>query len=279
MTFRGFYFITRPVNSIVSGLAAILGYIIATGTITLSSLILILIVAIITAAGNVINDYFDADIDAINRPKRPIPSGDVRRSSARIFATILFLCGILLSLFSNVLCLTIVVLNSLVLIIYAAKLKSSPFIGNLAISYLAASIFLFGGAFAGLSGLIQNIPIAIITFLAMLARELLKDAEDVKGDSIGGARTLPIKIGIQKTGRIALIVAVLGVGASIIPFFRWGAWYLAGIAFVDLIILIAVIRALPCKTPDCVKMSYATSILKTGMFASLLIFTFFALGL
>jgi geranylgeranylglycerol-phosphate geranylgeranyltransferase len=71
MNIRGFYLITRPVNSIVSGLAAAIGYLIATGTLHLEVILPIAIVAFITAGGNVINDYFDAGIDAINRPGRP----------------------------------------------------------------------------------------------------------------------------------------------------------------------------------------------------------------
>jgi len=279
MSLRGLLTITRPVNSFIAGLAAVLGYLIATTTITTLSLVLIPIVALITAAGNVINDYFDVDIDAVNRPKRPIPSGAVRRGSARAFATILFLCGILLALFTNPFCIIITVFNSLLLFAYAAKLKSTPLSGNIAVSYLSASIFLFGGALAGTPGLFQNLPVACITFFAMLARELLKDAEDIEGDAAGGARTLPMEIGIPNTSRLALVCAVFAIGASAIPSVRWGALYLAGIAVVDLIILAAAIRALPCTTAACVKASRVTTLLKAGMFASLVVFSLSALAL
>lgn len=277
MNIRGFYLITRPANSIVSGLAAAIGYLIATGTLVPEVILPIAIVALITAGGNVINDYFDAGIDAINRPGRPIPSGIVRPASARVFATTLFLTGLLLSLFTNATCFLIVAINSLLLIAYAAQLKSTPFIGTICVSYLSACIFLFGGALAGIGGLIQNLPLALITFLAMVSRELLKDAEDVEGDSAGGARTLPMRIGIRNTNRVALVFAVLAIGASLIPGFWWGSWYLLGIGLVDLMILLAVSRALPCTTPRCVKASQATTFLKAGMFASLVVFTLAAL--
>jgi geranylgeranylglycerol-phosphate geranylgeranyltransferase len=273
MNVRGFFLITRPANSIVSGLAAALGYLIATGTVVYEILLLIAVVALITAAGNVINDYFDAGIDAINRPERPIPSGSVRRSSALSFATALFLAGMILSLFTTAICLLIAAFNSLLLIGYAARLKSIPFIGNITVSYLSASIFLFGGALAGTAGLFQNLPLALITFLAMAARELLKDAEDIEGDSAGGARTLPMQIGIRTTSRLAFALAILAICTSLIPSFRWGPWYLAGIGVVDLMILAAVSSALPCTTPGCVKTSRATAFLKAGMFASLVVFS------
>jgi len=279
MRLAGFLTLTRPVNSLVAGLAAIVAYLIDTGTVIPESLLLFFIVALITAAGNVINDFFDAEIDAINRPDRPIPSGVVSRGAAWGFAVTLFLAGILVSLFTNPLCIGIAIFNAVLLIAYAAKLKSTPLIGNIVVAYLSASIFLFGGALNGFEGLVRIIPIAAITFFAMVSRELLKDAEDVEGDRAGGADTVPIRIGIKKTSELALITTVLAVTASFLPYFWWGIWYLGGIITVDVIIIIAALRALSCETPGCVKASNAASLLKSGMFASLVVFTLSAVFL
>jgi len=279
MRLAGFITITRPINSFVAGLAAIVAYLIDTGTVIPESLLLFFIVALITAAGNVINDFFDAEIDAINRPDRPIPSGTVSRGAARGFAVMLFLAGILVSFFTNSLCIGIAIFNVLLLIAYAAKLKSTPLIGNIVVAYISASIFLFGGALNGLDGLVRIIPIAAITFFAILSRELLKDAEDVEGDRAGGADTVPIRIGIKKTSEFAFITTVFAVAASFIPYFWWGAWYLGGIIAVDIIIIIAALRGLNCETPACVKASMASSLLKAGMFASLVVFTLSAVFL
>jgi geranylgeranylglycerol-phosphate geranylgeranyltransferase len=279
MRFAGFFSLTRPVNSLVAGLAAILAYLIDTGTVVPQTLFLFAIVALITAAGNVINDFFDVKIDAINRPDRPIPSGAVSRAAARGFAVTLFLAGILVSFFTNPLCIGIAVVNSLILIAYAGKLKRTPLLGNIAVAYLSASIFLFGGALNGWNGLVHIIPIAAITFFAMLSRELVKDAEDVEGDKAGNADTVPIRIGIKKTSRLALISTVLAVAASFIPYFWWGTWYLAGIIIVDSLILFAALRGLKCATPACIKASMASSLLKAGMFTSLVVFTLSAVFL
>ncbi len=279
MRLAGFITIIRPINSFVAGLAAIIAYLIDTGTIIPQTLLLFIIVALITAAGNVINDFFDAEIDAINRPDRPIPSGTVSKGAAWGFAVTLFLAGILVSSFTNSVCIVIAIFNSVLLIAYAAKLKSTLLIGNIVVAYLSASIFLFGGALNGVDGLVRIIPIAAITFFAMLSRELLKDAEDVEGDRAGGADTLPIRIGIKKTSEFALITAALAVAASFIPYFWWGAWYAGGIIAVDTIIIIAALRGLHCDTPACVKASRASSLLKAGMFASLVVFTLSAVFL
>ena len=277
MSIAGFFNITRPANVAVSGVTAIIAYLIATGNVIPPVVLLLVVVVLITAAGNVINDYFDADIDRINRPERPIPSGSVTPIAARYFAIILFLVGILGALFTPLLCLSLAVINSLILVLYAAKLKSMPVVGNAAVAYLAASIFLFGGAFAGWDGLVRMIPLAAITFLATMVREILKDAEDVEGDAAGGANTLPIRIGIPSTTRIALGFALAAAFASVVPYLWWGTWYLAGIAIVDIVILVATIRVLSCQTPACVRATRSTTLIKAGMFAALVVFVLSAI--
>jgi geranylgeranylglycerol-phosphate geranylgeranyltransferase len=279
MRLSGFLVITRPINACVAGLAAIVAYLIDTGTVIPETLLLFAVVALITSAGNVINDFFDAKIDEINRPDRPIPRGIISRGAARGFAVTLFLAGILVSFVTNPLCIGLAVINSLLLIAYAAKLKRTPLIGNLVVAYLTASIFLFGGAFNGLAGLIHIIPIAVITFFAMVSRELLKDAEDIEGDAVGGAETVPIRIGIKKTAEFAFIITFFAVAASLIPYFWWGIWYLGGILIVDAVIIFASYRGLHCETSSCLKASNASTLLKAGMFASLVVFTLSAVFL
>jgi geranylgeranylglycerol-phosphate geranylgeranyltransferase len=123
------------------------------------------------------------------------------------------------------------------------------------------------------------IPIAAITFFAMISRELFKDAEDVEGDKAGGADTLPLRIGIKKTSQLALVSAVIAVAVSFIPYLWWGTWYIIGIIVVDIIIIIAAVRGLNCETPDCVKASKVSTLLKAGMFASLMVFCLSAIFL
>lgn len=265
--------IVRPHNALVAGIAALLGFLIATGSVTSPSLILAVTVALITAAGNVINDICDVEIDRINRPDRPIPSGEISRRGASLYATILFAAGIGSASLTTSLCLLIAIINSVILIAYAVWLKRIPLLGNIAVAYLTGSIFLFGGAFVGIEGLTRNISIAVITFLATLAREILKDAEDMDGDAIGGAHTLPMIIGIRGTGVVALTCACGAVVTSLLPIGDWWSpFYLIAIGAVDLIILFGASRGLGCTAPDCVRKSDATSILRAGMFAALAVF-------
>jgi len=279
MSAAGFFKIIRPANAVMAGIASVVAYFIATGTLIPAVLLLLIVVTLITAAGNVINDYYDAGIDAVNRPDRPIPSGRVSRNAALWYALLLFTAGIVASLFTNAICIAFAVVNSLLLALYAARLKSLPVAGNVSVAYLAGSMFLFGGAFAGIDGMFRLVPIALMTFLAMMARELLKDAEDVEGDKAGGASTLPIRYGVKATAHWAFLFVLLSVLASFEPYHWWGAPYLILIGIVDAVLLVAAWRALGCGSPACIRESGASAVLKHGMFASLVVFVLSAVFL
>jgi geranylgeranylglycerol-phosphate geranylgeranyltransferase len=113
----------------------------------------------------------------------------------------------------------------------------------------------------------------------MLARELVKDGEDVEGDKASGAVTIPIRYGMKTTMFLALACVLLGIVVSLVPYLWWGSWYISGILLVDAIILFACIKTVRCTTPEGVKATGASALLKAGMFASLVIFTLSALFL
>lgn len=262
----------RPLNATVAGCAAIIGYLMATGTLVSGAVILFLVVFLVTGAGNAINDYFDVEIDRINRPERPIPSGAASAKGVFVYSSILFVAGITLSLLTNPFCVAIAVANSILLIWYAAILKRTPGAGNAAISYLTASIFLFGGAYAGPDGLLLLTPLALITFFAMLAREIWKDAEDLEGDLAQGADTLPIRIGVYPAIRLGFLFLAGAIFASLVPVIWWGLYYLAGITCVDILVMWVGVKALGCKTAACLKKSRVTALVKYAMFVSLVVF-------
>jgi geranylgeranylglycerol-phosphate geranylgeranyltransferase len=277
MRLPGIVRIIRPVNAVVAGLAAILGYGIAAGNLVTGTILLFSTVFLITAAGNSINDYFDADIDRINRPDRPIPSGEVLPGMAWNISIALFSCGILIAVFTNPVCFGIAVFNTLLLVLYGARLKRTFVAGNLAVSYLSASIFLFGGAYLGYEGIIRVLPVVLVTFFAMLSREILKTAEDVEGDAASGADTVPVRYGVRSAVLLSAVFALCAVAGSIYPVLWWGNWYLGGILIVDSVIIFAAVRPVSCIDSRCIKKSGATTLLKAGMFGSLVVFTLAAL--
>ena len=268
----GYLSILRPTNAVVSGLVALLAFLIAGGTPGPVLVTLFLAAVLVTGAGNAINDYYDATIDAVNRPERPIPSGRVSERDAARYAAVLFLAGCLVAVPAGPAPALIAAGNAVLLWLYAARLKRIALVGHLAVAFLAASIFVFGGAAAGFAGLERVLPLALITLLGTVARELVKAAEDVEGDREGGALTFPVRFGVRPTVRLALAFALAGVGASVLPFAAWGLPYLALIAPADLLILGGTLKAVRCTTGDCVRDARAATLLKAGMFLALAAF-------
>ncbi|MQK95647.1 UbiA family prenyltransferase, partial [Escherichia coli] len=91
--------------------------------LNLTALILpIAVVVLIAAGGYVINDYYDAEIDLINKPFRPIPSGRVSKVEALILSLILMSLGIAFSYYVGLISFTYAVFNAVLLILYSRRL-------------------------------------------------------------------------------------------------------------------------------------------------------------
>ena len=260
----------RYKNCVMAGLAAVIGggiaYNAAPNNILLLPLIFIT-VFLLTGAGNAINDYFDAGIDAVNRPDRPIPSGRLKKGSAYKFSIVLFSCGILIAYFIGTAPFIIALFNSLLLYFYAFSLKRKVFVGNLSVSYLTGSTFLFGGAAYG-KGIEATYFLFFLSMLATLAREIVKAIEDMEGDSKDGAVTLPIRIGERPSAYIASAVGLIAVLLSPLPYITglFKDSYLLVVGIADIIFLYAVFLILK-KNP-----SASSKYFKVAMFLALVAF-------
>jgi len=264
-------------NCAMAGLAAVIGGGIAYSASSaapgeMSEIILLIPVFItvflITGAGNAINDYFDAGIDAVNRPDRPIPSGRLKKEAAYRFSIILFAGGVLAAYFIGSIPFFIAIFNSFLLYLYAFSLKRKVFVGNLSVSYLTGSTFLFGGAAYGLKGIEATSVLFFLSLLATLAREIVKAIEDMEGDMLDGAVTLPIRIGERPCAYIASAVGLLAVMLSPLPYitglFKYPYLLVVGIA--DIVFLFAVFLILK-KNP-----SASSKYFKAAMFFALVAF-------
>lgn len=155
--------------------------------------------AISAAAGNVINDLFDQEIDKVNKPDKVIVGKDVSIKNAKLFYFILVLISVLPSLFlgwESTLSFTII--NAL-LYLYSWKLKKSYLVGNVLVAGLSATaiwiphFLLQGWIFA-----FERDEVAVFTVFAFIVswvREMVKDAEDIEGDRSMGCITFAIKHG------------------------------------------------------------------------------------
>lgn len=259
----------RPLNCFMAGIAVAIGCLVGAGSeITLHGAQVVLafvICFVVTAGGNAINDFYDAKIDAVNKPHRPIPSGRISPRSAFAFAIGLFVIGIALSYFINPICFFIAAANSLLLIGYAYKLKRTALWSNTSIGYLTGSTFLFGGA--AVNEIAVTFVLFLLAMLATIGREIVKDVEDVKGDKKEGLITLPISVGAKKSATIASAFVIMAVILSPLPIVlsNFGMSYLTIVTLADVILLLGItaIEKYPAKS---------SSFLKGGMIVALLAF-------
>lgn len=245
-----YFELIRYRNCAMAGLAAVIGAAIAyiaTGAPPSSAVWMFpvfLAVFLATGAGNAINDYFDVNIDAINRPSRPIPSGRISGVLASRTAFVLFATSIMVSYFIGEwkVPLMIAVFNSVLLYFYAKSLKRKVFVGNLGVAYLSGSTFLFGGSAYGMKGIEVTVVLFLLSMLATLAREIVKAIEDVEGDRKDGAVTLPVRIGERYSAYIASLAGILAVLLSPIPYIvgLFNENYLFAVALADVFFLYAV---------------------------------------
>jgi len=163
---------------------------------------------LIAAAGYVINDFFDYEIDIINRSDRILPAGLISLKAAKNYAYLLFLVGIIFSVLTqNKYCLILAIVNSALLYLYSKYFKKMFFLGNLVVAYNSASTFIFGGL--SNDNVKNSIMISLLAFLYTIVREIVKDVEDMEGDSKQGATTMAVVWGSRNTLLFSTIPAIM----------------------------------------------------------------------
>jgi len=208
--------IIRSGNAVMAVIAVLLIMII-TGNFTLSAFLACFVVFIITGGGNAVNDYFDYKIDIINKPERPIPSGIISLKAAGIYSMFLFATGTIVAFTIGILPGILVLLTSILLIYYAYSLKTKILIGNITVSFITGICFVFGGLVVG--EILTSIYLGFYAFLMTMAREIVKDMEDIVGDKKEGAKTLPITCGMKTSSILAAAFMIIASVTSPLLYF------------------------------------------------------------
>jgi len=214
--------ITRPHNLAVAALTIAVGWTVAGGGSFDTRLLLAVIAGtLVAAAGNVINDFFDADIDRINKPRRPIPSGRMTRAQSWRYFVLLTAVALAAALWADVRAFAVAVVWTACLYLYSARLKTRFLLGNLMVSVVCASGFALGAWLAGRPA--AAVAPMLLTFPFLLGREIVKDVEDLPGDRACGARTLAGRWGERRA--LAVALACFAVFAALVPWPYWQRIY------------------------------------------------------
>jgi geranylgeranylglycerol-phosphate geranylgeranyltransferase len=214
MRATAFLLILRPHNMLASALAVVAGASIA-GNIRVDGLLTVAgLAALVTGAGNILNDCFDLRVDRINKPRRPLPSGAITRGAAVGWYGVITVAATVGAVFFVPRPVGVLVLAwQVALALYARWCKRWLVAGNLLVAAIASSAFFAGAVLAG-NPRAAVIP-AAIAFAFVLCREIVKGAEDVEGDRVGGVRTLAVVMGARHAGTIAATLML--VLAALVP--------------------------------------------------------------
>ncbi len=222
--------------------------------------LLVLATVFITAAGYVINDYFDTRTDRVNRPETVIVGKTINRRLAILLHIVLNTIGIGLGIYISfvvgmpVLSLVFVTITG-ILWFYSASYKRQLLIGNIIVAVLTAMVPLMVALFeipmlnevygAIMKEMQQDFlylmawigAFSFFAFMTTLIREIIKDMEDFEGDSAYGRNTLPIVMGMKWSRVIVIVLSFLTIFALVFLFFRFLKDWLTFIYFVVFIIL------------------------------------------
>ena len=140
----GFLRLIRPLNCLMMGFAVIVGASLASPLNFSISLLLGFITSFtLTGASMAINDYYDREIDAINEPNRPIPSGVVTPKEALFLAFVLSIIGFIAAFETNVPCLIVAVIAWIVSVTYITEGKRTGLPGNFLVSTCVVIPFIY----------------------------------------------------------------------------------------------------------------------------------------
>lgn len=251
---------------------------------------------LIAAAGYIINDYFDLNIDLINKPDKLVVNKIISRRWVIFWHLVFSFAGIIMGFYidwkTNVRFLGFANFACVVLLfIYSISLKKKLLSGNIVISALTAWVILVVG-WCETSNLLRPNLIGSFTekitrisffyagfaFIISLVREVVKDMEDIKGDSLYGGNTMPIAWGINATKVFLAVWMVVLISALVIVQFYVLVfkWWLSAVYCILLIIipLLYIFKLLfsARTTEDYHRLS---SLIKLAMFTGILSMIFF----
>lgn len=192
----------------------------------------------IAAAGNIINDIYDVEIDKINKPKKVLIGKKIPERNANRLFIILNIIGVAIGFYlSNSIgkpgFAALFIIFSALLYLYSSYLKGILIVGNLLVSFLVAMSLIIVALFDLLPAITMEnqtsqsavfkiiLHYALFAFFINFIREIVKDLQDINGDKKGGMNTLAIALGRKRTITIVFALGVLLILGVVIYMYKF----------------------------------------------------------
>jgi geranylgeranylglycerol-phosphate geranylgeranyltransferase len=221
----------RPYTLLWCGLVSLTGATLTYGDLPpLRTSVLVFFIPILGwIAGLYLADYCDRELDTIQKPHRPIPSGRITKNQALLVGALFAISGLLLTLLLPTITIVFVFIASALVYSYAKWTKARGLLGNLNRGALTFTTFLFGVVSLGTP--VSSLPfflwvLALVFFIHDTNSNIIGAIRDVYGDTKGGYKTTPVLYGIKKALIISLLLSVLylvltAITTTIYPVFSY----------------------------------------------------------
>ena len=166
----------------------------------------------------VVNDLIDLEVDRVNAPERPLPSGAVGVREAVAFAAFLGALGLASSVLLGPVPFAIALAFYSIALAYNVRLKPLGLLGNAAVSSTVAAPFLFGSAMAAGVPEAGAVTLALLAGISNLGREVVKGIADVEGDRFRGLRTVALMRGERAAAALGAFFVIAAVVLSPLPY-------------------------------------------------------------
>ncbi len=233
-----FLTLVRIPNCLMIGLAVLVAETIGLGSLpSPTEAVFGFLTAFMLLAGTMVfNDIQDVQVDRINSPDRPIPSGRVTLRQAYALSIVFSALALISSLVLGVLTFLTALVALALMAYYNTRGKKTGLLGNVVVSFNVALPFFFGGlAVNSLRPLL--FIFFLVAFLANTAREVAKGIADIAGDSSKGILTVAVTHGPKRAAELAAAFFVVAVLLSFLaPVFdqRVSLFYYPIVVFADL---------------------------------------------
>jgi len=205
--------LTRPIGPFFIAVAVFIGQVIALKALPKLDLLFFPLASsmLVTASSFVFNDFIDHEIDRVNRPWAPIPSGRISRRTAAWYSLVLYLAGFIFSLSTGFWPIIVLNVAYVLSILYSLKLKVMGFLGNITVALCVSIAFIYGSLTA--TGVIYPMVfnIAWISFFINLGREVVQSIQDMEGDVRRYVKSVAITYGPRTAALLGSLFTLLGL--------------------------------------------------------------------
>ncbi len=228
---------------------------------------------LVCAYSMAVNDAYDLEVDRVNRPERPLPSGRLSVQSASRISVVVLAGGIAASALSlNVVAVGIALLYALLSWTYNAKAKKAGIAGNLIVASSLAIPFIYGGVIAGGQASLLLGLMALTAFFSGVGREVVKAMSDVEGDAKRSIDSVARRSGLGTAARVGAAFFLLAVATSWVPLLTGLAnWvYTLGVVVPDVVFIYLAASIVLKPSPE--NAHRVKNVALGGMTAGLLVF-------